>query len=383
MEKKIAAVTHDHADNTAVPLGANADPVVSCDNLRNCRPQGSVVDLFCGAGGLAHGFYLEGYHIGGGIDIDEKCRFPFEYNNNAPFLRKDVSELELSSISEMFLAGEPKILVGCAPCQPFSTYNHKNSDPRWQLVDKFADLICDLLPDIVSMENVSRLLKFQGGDPFLRFVQRLKNSGYCVFHKVVFAPDYGVPQRRSRLVVLASRLGPIELNPPKEKLGTYNTVQGAIGHLRPLTAGGVDPDDPMHRASRLSDTNLERIRASKQGGSWRDWREDLIAECHRSKSGGGYVSVYGRVQADAPAPTITTQFFGFGNGRFGHFEQDRGLSLREGAILQTFPESYAFVRPGDPILFKSLGRLIGNAVPVMLGRVIASSIRAHVAENSK
>jgi DNA (cytosine-5)-methyltransferase 1 len=130
--------------------------------------------------------------------------------------------------------------------------------------------------------------------------------------------------------------------------------------------------------TRLSDLNLRRIKASKPGGTWRDWDEELIASYHQKVSGDGYVSVYGRMEWHIPAPTITTQFYGFGNGRFGHPEQDRAISLREGALLQTFPEYYEFVEPGKPYYFNALGRHIGNAVPVDLGRVIARSIKYHL-----
>lgn len=354
--------------------------------LRPCelaaRPSGSVVDLFCGAGGLTHGFALEGYAVAAGVDVDEGCRFPFERNNNAPFIRRDVAAMTAAELNGLFIKQEPRILVGCAPCQPFSTYNQKNADPKWQLVDKFADLICEVSPDIVSMENVPRLLEFNGGDVFSSFVQKLEREGYIVNHKVVFAPDYGVPQRRSRLVVLASRRGRVELEPAWFEGNAHPTVKDALKGLRPIAAGEADPSDLLHRASRLSPLNLERIRASKPGGSWRDWQTELRAECHRSETGKTYGSVYGRMRSDEPSPTITTQFFGFGNGRFGHPEQDRGLSLREGAILQSFPPTYQFVAPGERVHFKKLGRMIGNAVPVLLGRAIARSIKKHLAEEA-
>ncbi|MGG5890708.1 DNA cytosine methyltransferase [Falsiroseomonas sp. HC035] len=343
------------------------------------RPQGSVVDLFCGAGGLTHGFRLEDYHVAAGIDVDEHCRYAYEHNNDAPFLCKDVSELGSDELAELFLPDEPRILVGCAPCQPFSTYNQKNDDPKWRLVEKFGELIEELLPDVVSMENVPRLLEFRDRGVFSSFKAVLERNGYHVHAEVAYAPDFGVPQRRSRLVVLASRRGPISLVRPKLE-DLPGTVEEAIGMLPALGAGEIDPNDPMHRSSRLSELNLERIRASQPGGSWQDWSEHLRANCHRVDTGKGYGSVYGRMIATEPSPTITTQFYGFGNGRFGHPRQDRGLSLREGAILQSFPPKYQFVQPGDPIEFKKLGRMIGNAVPVLLGRAIARSIRLHLAE---
>jgi len=130
-------------------------------------------------------------------------------------------------------------------------------------------------------------------------------------------------------------------------------------------------------APSLSPLNLRRIKASRPGGTWRNWPPELQAACHRKTTGATYPSVYGRMEWDRPAPTITTQCFGYGNGRFGHPEQDRAISLREAAMLQTFPEMYAFAPPGASIKFNKMGRLIGNAVPVRLGEVIAQSLIGH------
>lgn len=156
------------------------------------------------------------------------------------------------------------------------------------------------------------------------------------------------------------------------------TVRQAIAHLPALAAGCCDPNDSLHTASSLSEINLYRIRASKPGGTWRDWDESLLAQCHRKQSGQTYPSVYGRMEWDAPSPTITTQCFGYGNGRFGHPEQDRAISLREAAILQTFPDDYCFLAPGEKTNFAKLGRLIGNAVPVRIGELVAQSLVSHL-----
>ena len=341
-------------------------------------PCGSVVDLFCGAGGLSHGFRREGFEVVAGIDDDESCRYAFEHNNQAPFRRRDVASLDGEEVGKLFTPGVPSILVGCAPCQPFSVYNQKNSDPQWQLLGEFARIISEARPSVVSMENVPRLMRFRKGQVFDGFVETLEREGYHVRHEIAFAPDYGVPQQRSRLVLLASLRGRLELGPPTHSPARYETVADAIGDLPGLGAGGCDARDPLHRCSRLSPLNLDRIRASMAGGSWRDWDGGLVSGCHRKESGRGYGSVYGRMSWDDPAPTITTQFYGFGNGRFGHPEQDRALSLREGAVLQSFPADYEFVEPGAPVQFKTLGRMIGNAVPVLLARAIARSIRSHL-----
>jgi DNA (cytosine-5)-methyltransferase 1 len=154
------------------------------------------------------------------------------------------------------------------------------------------------------------------------------------------------------------------------------TVWDAIGDLPALEAGGIDPNDPLHCCSALSPLNLARMRTSKPGGTWRGWPENLVAECHRKQTGQTYPSVYRRMVWDEPAPTITTQFYGFGNGRFGHPEQDRAISLCEGAVFQTFPRDYQFASPGEPTRFKNIGRMIGNAVPVVLGQVVGASVHA-------
>lgn len=344
---------------------------------------GSVVDLFCGAGGLSHGFKLEGFDVVAGVDIDEKCRFPFETNNDAPFLPLDVASIDPKELNDRFVPGVPRILVGCAPCQPFSKYSQGREDGRWQLLEHFSRLICEIKPDIVSMENVPRLQKFKDASVFHAFVRALRNNDYFVDWTVAYCPDFGIPQSRSRLVLLASRYGPPGVPTPTHTTERYVTVRQTIGSLKPLTAGEADADDPLHRCSALSSTNVTRMKASKPGGSWRDWDGDLVTDCHRKESGQGYSSVYGRMEWDQPAPTMTTQFFGFGNGRFGHPEQDRAISLREGALIQTFPPDYAFVPEGQRIEMKSVGRLIGNAVPVDLGRAIARRIKDHLEECSK
>ena len=334
-----------------------------------------VVDVFCGAGGLSHGFLLEGFDVRAGVDVDPACRYPFECNNQAVFLERDVGELSGATIDGLFADGERKILVGCAPCQPFSTYNHSRTNGKWRLLREFGRLVREVEPDVVSMENVARLTKFRNGELFADFLRVLADVGYQhIWYDTVDCSDFGVPQTRRRLVVLASRIGPIRLRWPTAPLQGPVSVRTAIGHLPPICAGGQHQADPLHRASRLSPTNLARIRASKPGMSWREWDPDLVAPCHKKPSGRWYGSVYGRMSWDELAPTITTQCTGFGNGRYGHPEQDRAISLREAALLQTFPAGYEFFEPERPWHVSTTARLIGNAVPVALARAIAKSI---------
>jgi DNA (cytosine-5)-methyltransferase 1 len=339
----------------------------------------SAIDLFCGAGGLTHGLARAGINVRLGIDMDPACDFPFTVNNEARFLLKPVEEIKGKDL-ELFLPKNGiRLLAGCAPCQTFSTYNQKAgpSDKRWWLLLEFARLVEELSPELVTMENVPRLMD---QNVFKRFVTSLEKSGYHVQYQVVDCSEYGIPQQRQRLVLLASRLGPVRMLTPSELKARKRTVREAIGDLPKIAQGKTHPKDPLHQSSALSTVNMRRIRASRPGGTWRDWNKNLVADCHKKKSGKTYPSVYGRMTWDDPAPTMTTQFFGFGNGRFGHPEQDRAISLREGAILQSFPRKYQFIPQGQAVCKKVVGRLIGNAVPVKLGEVIGKSLVRHLVE---
>jgi DNA (cytosine-5)-methyltransferase 1 len=337
----------------------------------------STVDLFCGAGGLTHGFEQAGVPVKAGYDIDPACKFPYERNNKAKFILQDVENISGSDLAKHFSASSIKVLVGCAPCQPFSSYSRRYNDrlSKWNLLQDFARLIAECEPDIISMENV---LQLKHHSVFEEFIAQLKKLNYSFESYEVNCLDYGIPQSRKRLVLLASKFGKINLIPATHNPNNYQTVRQTIEHLEPLTAGEASQRDWLHRCSKLSELNLRRIRASQPGGTWRDWPKNLIAECHLKKSGKTYPGVYGRMEWDKPSPTITTQCFGFGNGRFGHPEQDRAISLREAALLQTFPGDYEFVEPNQSIAIDLVGRLIGNAVPVKLGQIIAQSILNHI-----
>jgi DNA (cytosine-5)-methyltransferase 1 len=345
-------------------------------------PKISAVDLFCGVGGLTHGLLQAEINVRLGVDIDPASRHPFEKNNDATFLLGDVSTLGAETIRKSFSPGTKTLLAGCAPCQPFSTYSQKakrDSKARgdrghrddWRLVERFGELIEEVQPDLVTMENVPPLLR---ASVYQRLLRAL--DGYSVDAQVIDCQTIGLPQTRKRLVLVASRLGPIRL---PQFARERKSVRSTIGDLPPLQAGGKDPIDRIHRSSDLSEINLERIRASIPGGTWRDWPDRLKASCHVRDTGATYPSVYGRMKWDEPSPTITTQCFGYGNGRFGHPEQDRAISLREAAMLQGFPRNYSFLPENEQVSFATLGRLIGNAVPVTLGKAIGQILVEHVA----
>lgn len=351
-------------------------------NRRTKRAEQDVVcvDLFCGAGGLTHGLIKAGVRVVAGVDFDEACKHPYEANHDGiEFHQADVAELEASKVEEWFGDAAVRVLAGCAPCQPFSNYALRyqkeedvEDDERWSLLNHFGRLVGELMPDIVTMENVPTVTKHA---VFENFKETLERLGYEVWVNVIDCATYGLPQRRHRTVLLASLHGEIKLCEPVPS--ETRTVEDVIKELPIIRHGGTHKDDRLHTASRLSDLNYERIQVSKPGGTWRDWPKRLIAKCHTKKTGKTYPGVYGRMKYEEPAPTLTTQFYGFGNGRFGHPTQARGLSLREGALLQGFPKDYSFVPDDEPIQFKALGRMIGNAVPVDLGRAIGQSIIDH------
>lgn len=341
-----------------------------------------VVDLFCGVGGLTHGLINSGLNVTDGYDIDNTCHYAYENNNNSHFHNENIRDMNGTEINECYDDNVVRILVGCAPCQPFSQMrfkmgNNNQSDEKYNLLTEFGRMIEIVRPTIVSMENVPQI---QGTNVYSEFYALLIRLGYNVSAQVVFCPDYGISQTRRRFVLLASLLGEIDLIEP-----THNRheviIEDFIGNLPQLAAGDIDPNDPLHRSARLSDLNLQRIQASVPGGTWRDWPEELRCECHRRESGATYSSVYGRLSWDQIGPTITTQFYAYGTGRHGHPEQDRGLSLREGALLQTFPNDYDFIDPDVPFCFRDVARHIGNAVPVRLGEIIGESIINHLNNN--
>ncbi len=340
----------------------------------NKRPI-QAIDLFSGVGGLTYGLQQAGIKVVAGLDNDPTCESAFVRNNASRFICADVATYDFNEFAKIYSKQSIKVLVGCAPCQPFSSHTFKirgkKDDKRWNLIDHFVRAVEVTRPEIVSMENVRGVIKT---DVFENFVSNLKSLGYYVDYKVIYAPDYGIPQNRSRLVLLASRLGEIHIPKKTHTKEKYVQLKDIIKGLPHLKAGEISKKDNLHRTMRLSDLNQKRIAQSKPGGSWKDWDPKLLPDCYKKESGQSYGAVYGRMSWNDISPTITTQFFNYGSGRFGHPEQNRAISLREGALIQTFPESYDF---GDFPTGK-IARHIGNAVPPRLGEVIGEAIQKHI-----
>lgn len=343
-----------------------------------------VVDLFCGVGGLTCGMKQAGFNVVAGFDNDKTCEYTYSHNNKTEFHCRNIKEVTPDEVNKCYSNNAVKILVGCAPCQPFSTMSYKRfktpsdreEDEKYNLLSEFGRIIEGVKPLVISMENVPEIRKTR---VFKSFVELLRKSGYYTDGgKVVYCPDYGIPQNRHRFVLLASKKGEIHLLPPTHDRSKVS-IRQFIEDLPHVAAGETCEKDHLHRAAKLSELNLKRIRASVPGGTWKDWPEELRCECHKKATGQTYTSVYGRMSWDKIGSTMTTQFICYGTGRYGHPEQDRALTLREGALLQTFPRNYEFFPPETKeYSMRDVARHIGNAVPVKLGEIIGESIKEHL-----
>lgn len=338
-----------------------------------------AIDLFCGAGGLTLGLRRAGWDVLAGVDADDTVRTTYASNNpGTRFVSADLRSVTDDDFRSM-VGGVPAaelLLAGCAPCQSFSKQRRragarKRADAT--LLLHFARLVGAVKPKAVLMENVPGIAQVPGFSSFRRFLKVLHDSGYDCAHRILNARDFGVPQHRRRYVLLACRGGAPEF-PSDDACGSEeSTVRSAIERFPPIGAGEEDPSTPNHCAAGLSTTNLQRIRETPpDGGSRRDWPERLKLDCHRRTL--GYSDVYGRMWWERVAPTLTSRCNSLSNGRFGHPEQDRAISLREAAALQTFPDDYEFFGTKNGI-----ARWIGNAVPVSFAEALGRAAMAATA----
>ena len=317
------------------------------------------------------------------LDFDADARSTFEANfANVHFEFADIRDVKVDDVRTRVESERPNSVLfsGCAPCQPYSNQNtirpKLQQDQRVPLLSRFGELIEKCLPDLVFVENVPGLQKLdRRSQPFGGFLSRLGKAGYEVDYRAVRLSRYGVPQRRRRLVLVASRHGAIRLPEETHGPGTpnerYETVRDWISHLPAISAGEEHAKVDNHRAARLSSTNLKRVKATPEGGGRADWPDELKLKCHKDFE--GYSDVYGRMSWDSPASGLTTRCISYSNGRFGHPEQNRAISIREAACLQTFPQDFVF--KGS---MGSMARQIGNAVPVRLAEVIGEGFNEHL-----
>jgi len=337
----------------------------------------TAIDLFSGCGGLTQGLQDAGFTVGVAVEIDTLAAETYAVNHpHVKLFNADIRDISASQIMEAcgIRKGELDLLAGCPPCQGFSRIRLNNKkvrmdDPRNRLIDEVLRLIKDIRPKVVMLENVPNLSRYTR---YLNFKKELRKLGYVVVDKILDVADYGVPQRRKRLVVLASRLGQISHPDPVDK---RRTVRDAIETL----PAEILKNDPLHN---LGEQRSERVRKliksiPKDGGSRTALSPDLVLKCHKKRD--GFYDVYGRMKWDDVAPTITSGCINPSKGRFLHPTEDRAITLREAAILQSFPPDYVFsLRRGK----YAAAEMIGNALPPLFSRMQAEVIMRHLAERA-
>lgn len=319
----------------------------------------TAIDLFSGCGGLTQGLKDAGYCVKGAVEIDTKARQTYSMNHpDVPLVGSDISQLSADKLMlELGLGrGELDLLAGCPPCQGFSTLRSKNgrksvTDSRNNLIDDFARIALALQPKIIMMENVPALAKF---GKFLDFVEHLEEAGYSVIYKVLDVSDFGVAQRRKRLILSASRFGQPRLAEPAN---FTLTVREKIEHLpKAGSSGDVLHDLPSPKRTARVESIIAAI--PKNGGSRHSLPPEMQLKCHRNTN--GFNDVYGRMHWDQVSPTITSGCINPSKGRFLHPDENRPITLREAAILQGFPVTYKFDTSHGK---EAISLMIGNALP--------------------
>ncbi|MCD6297473.1 MAG: DNA cytosine methyltransferase [Deltaproteobacteria bacterium] len=350
-----------------------------------------VYDFFSGCGGTSIGFRQAGIKHAFAIDSCPDAINTFQNNfPGASVITEPIETIDHRTIEDYYsVEAEVKLFCGCAPCQPFTkqktnTKKKISEDNRRDLLPYFSAIVHDSMPELVFIENVPGLQKVSVKDegPFSSFIDQLEQAGYFFDYGIIAAQDYGAPQVRRRLVLVASRLGTISLPAATHGPGcakAYVTVRDAIADLPPIEHGTEHPDKrryPNHRAAQLSSLNLERIRHTGVNGR-RDWPESLLPECYTKTTDGkrynGHSDCYTRLAWDEPAPGLTTRCISYSNGKFGHPEQDRAITVREAARLQGFPDTFVFTGS-----LNAMARQIGNAVPVQVAKAFGRHFIKHV-----
>jgi DNA (cytosine-5)-methyltransferase 1 len=349
----------------------------------------TAIDLFSGCGGLTVGLKRAGFRVDYAVELDERACSTYKVNHpEVKALRQDVRTVfaaELPGFKSVDL------VAGCPPCQGFSSLTSKNKkkDPRNGLVVEMARLVEELSPRIVMMENVPGLA--QKGERLLgAFVNRLEAAGYMVEWDVLQIADYGVPQLRRRFVLLAGKGFRVAIpKPTHSRLGLaglprWRTVKDTIhGQPKPLRVDELDAaGGPLavnwHVVRNLSTRNQQRLKHAVPGLGWTKIPKRLRPPCHQEKEA-GFRNAYGRMEWNEPAPTITGGCVTLSKGRFGHPDQDRTISVREAALLQTFPSEYIF----DCKYVEDVAAMIGNALPCDFAEIMASACAKALRVGSK
>lgn len=339
-----------------------------------------LIDFFCGAGGTSVGFasvnkIIPAFKMLGGCDINKVSASSYSHNFGTPIVNQDVTELAYEEnrledlLSELgFDSALPTVLIGCAPCQGFTTHRKKHwaegDDGRNTLILAFAEIVKKIRPDAIIMENVPEFLSNKYWNYFYTAKKTYEELGYTVKQSIYNSASFGVPQDRFRTILIAMKH---EFVLPKGLLdpGDYVTVREAIGNLKPLNSGETDPNDSMHTAIVHKQSTLEAIKQVPHDGGNRP--KGVGPAClDRTK---GFSDSYGRLYWDKPSITITASSRNPGSGRFTHPEQDRVITTREAAILQSFPNGFEFLGGACDVT-----RQIGEAVPPLLAAGVAVNV---------
>jgi len=344
-----------------------------------------AVDFFCGGGGMSYGMKLAGIDVLAGIDHEENCKKTYEANiKGAKFILADVFELKPAFLQRKLKLkknDDELILIGCSPCQFWSIINtdKRKSKESKNLLIEFRRFVEFLKPGFIVVENVPGVLrekKESGLEDFIEWLEKEEN-GYQVHFSVHNVCDYGVPQSRKRFTLVANRVSNKKIFPAKvtEIPITVAQVLGENNGFPKIMQGHRDETDFLHTVQKVTDASMERLSYVKKDGGNRFGFADikhLQLKCFIGRDS-SFKDTYGRLWWNRPSPTITTKFYAISNGRFAHPEEDRALSLREGATLQSFPKSYKFY--GTSI--SGIARLIGNAVPPEYAKHIGLAIKEH------
>jgi DNA (cytosine-5)-methyltransferase 1 len=342
---------------------------------RNRRTWPTVVDLFSGCGTVTTGLKKRQFRVVAAVDIDPVACQTYRQNHKSTYLiQEDIRNIDPEMIREKALGScLLDMLVVCAPCQPFSSQNRykKDGDSRKELILESVRFAQALQPRLIMFENVPGLVGKSFSGVLQQLVARLSALGYvCGRPTKINAADYGVPQRRHRCILLAARgQEPPKLPAATTPKGSRLTVAEALKGLSQLSTGQADESDSLHFSRNHNLIALQRLaHIPKNGGSRFSLPPHLELDCHKGKK--GYPDVYGRMRWSDVAPTLTTGCTDVTRGRFAHPEEDRAITLREAARLQTFPDHYSFAGNASQIATQ-----IGNAVPMKLIETIAPVIR--------